>query len=362
MNATASPTTPTGRRAEPVPPVLAAMPKVELHLHLDCCVSFRTAARLVPGLSEREYRDEFIAPARCRSFAEWVTRVEPALALLQTVVGLRLVTADLFRQLAADGVVYAEVRFAPLLHTRGGLTPEEVVGTVEAATEEAIRETGVEARLILCTLRHFSAADSVRTAKLAAARGGSLVVGLDIAGDEANFPLEPHVAAFALATDLGIARTAHAGEGAGAQSVRETLDRLAPSRIGHGVRSIEDPALVARLARDGTHLEICPGSNEQTGVLATGAVHPIDRLYRTGVSVGISTDARAVVDTTLSEEYARVTRVHGWSIAELRRCNEAALAAAFLPDAVRHRIKPRLGSPLAEDELPPSRLPDDEHA
>lgn len=347
-----SPTTERHRRDTPVPDWITRLPKVELHLHLDCCLSFAAASRLAPGLSEGEYRERFVAPARCRDFAEWVTRVDPALDLLQTAEGLHVVTQDLFQQLRADNVVYAEIRFAPFLHTRDGLTADDGVRAVADAAREAMRATGVEARLILCTLRHFSPEESRRTAELAA-RGDELVVALDIAGDEARFPAAPHAEAFALAKDAGLALTAHAGEGAGAQSVREALDLLGPSRIGHGTRSAEDPALVERLASDRIHLESCPGSNVQIGVVPSLASHPIDRLAAAGVSIGISTDARTVADTTLSEEYAGLAAAFGWDEQAFRRHNGDALDAAFIPAELRERLRRQLDSPsLADDSKP----------
>lgn len=326
------------------------LPKVELHLHLDCCVRYPVAARLDPTLTEEGYRTRFVAPAKCRDFAEWVERVEPALDLMQTEAGLRLVTRDVFRQLREDNVVYAEVRFAPLLHTRAGLSPAAVVGIVEGEAADAVGETGVEARLILCTLRHFAPEQSLETVDLVERFRGTLVAGLDIAGDEIAYPLAPHVPAFRRAASRGIPYTAHAGEGAGAGSVRETLDRLAPTRIGHGVRGVEDPALVERLARDGVHLEVCPSSNVQIDVVATYADHPIDRLARAGVSVGVSTDARAIVDVTLGEEYAALERTFGWGAEAFRLCNEAALAVAFVPEDVRRRLMARLGVGSADSE------------
>ncbi len=188
-------------------------------------------------------------------------------ALMQTAEQLRLVTLDAFEQLRRDGVVYAELRFAPLFHTQRGLTPEQVVAAVDAAVAEGRTQTGVEVRLILCTLRHFTPEQALETAALAvrfAAMRDSAVVALDVAGDEANYPLAPSVPAFAYAADHGLALTAHAGEAAGPASVREVLAELRPTRLGHGVRSIEDPALVAQLARDRIHMEVCPTSNVQT--------------------------------------------------------------------------------------------------
>ena len=164
------------------------------------------------------------------------------------------------------------------------------------------------------------------------------MVALDIAGDEAGYPLDAHEAAFRHAEEHGLRRTAHAGEAAGPASVWETLRRLRPERIGHGARSIEDPALVDHLVETGIHLEVCPSSNVQLDLCDTYADHPIDRLYRSGVSLGVNTDGRAITDIDLEREYARLTDTFGWTDADLRRCNLAALDASFAPADLRARL------------------------
>src|SRR6266540_411886 len=169
------------------------------------------------------------------------------------------------------------------------------------------------------------------------------IAALDIAGDEAGYPLDAHEPAFRYAIEHGLPRTAHAGESAGPASVWETLRRLEPSRIGHGVRSIEDPALVAHLKERGTHLEVCPSSNVLTDVVDSYQDHPVDRLYRAGVRLGISTDVRTMVDTSLTGEYERLRASFGWDDEHFRRCNAAALAASFAPEEVKRRVAGRLG-------------------
>jgi adenosine deaminase len=317
---------------------MAGLPKIELHLHLDCAASHAAVARLRPEVTLEQYRADFVAPAKCTNLVDFLLRPPRIVALMQDRHGIEVIVDDLFGQLARDGVVYAEVRFAPYLHTDGGLAPVEVVEIVTAAVERAIAASGVEARLILCTLRHYDAATSLATAELVQRFAGSPVVALDIAGDEAGYPLDAHEAAFRYAEEHGLRRTAHAGEAAGPASVWETLRRLRPERIGHGARSIEDPALVDHLVQTGIHLEVCPSSNVQTDLCDTYADHPIDRLYRRGVSLGVNTDGRAITDIDLEREYARLTETFGWTDAHLRRCNRAALEAAFAPADLRARL------------------------
>ncbi len=328
------------------------LPKIELHLHLDCSLSFEVVSVLRPGITLEEFERDFIAPKKCKNLAEYLTCPPQAVQLMQSKRALRLVTLDLFQQLRRDNVIYAEVRFAPLLHVEGGLSPEEIVAAVDAATAEAVAETGIEAGIILCTLRHYSREQSLVTAKLVQQFRGRRVVALDLAGDEAGFPLDAHIPAFQYAIDHDLPRTSHAGEACGPESVWNTLRYLHPNRIGHGVRSTEDPALVEHLKRSHIHLEVCPTSNVQTNVTESYATHPVSELYAAGVSLGINTDARTVSNVSLSEEYAKLQQQFGWTKEHLLNCNLQALDAAFAKEAVKGILRERLVSEYQVSEYP----------
>ena len=321
--------------------------KVELHLHLDCSLSYAAVSRLAPEINRSQYDAEFIAPPQCASLADFLTRAPRGFQLMQTEDALRIVTEDVFEQLAADNVIYAELRFAPLLHTHQGLNPEVIVEAVDRAVEQCIRATGIEARLILCTLRHFNTEQSLQTAHLVHQFAGTRVAALDIAGDEAGFPIAPHIPAYRYAIEHGLHRTAHAGEARGADSVWETLEFFQPTRIGHGVRSIEDPTLIRHLRDSRIHLEVCPSSNVQTRTAPTYAEHCVDQLYRAGVSLGINTDARTITNVTLEQEYARLCEHFAWTDEQLTACNREALGAAFIDDDLRTRLLDRLVQPRA---------------
>ncbi|WP_263366861.1 adenosine deaminase [Edaphobacter bradus] len=323
---------------------MSHLPKVELHLHLDCSLSFEAVSRLDPSISRAEFETGFIAPRRCTSLADFLTRAPRGFRLMQSEAALELVTEDIFQQLAADGVIYAEIRFAPLLHLEKGLTPAAVVAAVDRATERCIAATGVEARLILCTLRHFTPEQSLLTAQLVRRFQGSRVVALDIAGDEAGFPIDAHIPAFRYALEHNLHRTAHAGEARGPDSVWETLRAFQPTRIGHGVRSIEDASLVEHLRRERIHLEVCPSSNVQTCASPSYEEHAVDQLFRAGVSLGINTDCRTITNITLEEEYAQLREHFQWTPDHLFTCNRNALNAAFVEDPERQRLLSRLAS------------------
>ena len=319
-----------------------SLPKIELHLHLDCSLSYEVASKIDPNLSKEDYQENFIAPPKCTDLADYLTRAIKGFELMQTKEQLHLVTLDLFKQLKADGVIYAEIRFAPLLHTKGGLSPQEVVETVIEASKEGTENYGVEARLILCTLRRFDEEQSLRTAQLVNEYKGSLVVGMDIAGDEAGYPIDAHQKAFDYALENGIKCTAHAGEACGAKSVWETINHFHPLRIGHGVRSIESEELLTFLKEKGLHLEVCPTSNIQVDVFDQIENHPIDTLYRKGLSISINTDARTISDTNLENEYQKLAATFGWKLAQFRYCNLEAIDHAFAPEALKEKIRQKL--------------------
>ncbi|MGH9680769.1 MAG: adenosine deaminase [Candidatus Acidiferrales bacterium] len=326
------------------------LPKIELHLHMDCSLSYSVVSRLDRSITRAQYEQEFIAPSRCTSLADFLTRAPRGFQLMQSEDALRLVVEDLFEQLARDGVVYAEIRYAPLLHTGRGLSPDAVVAALDRATEDCIRSTGIEARLILCTLRHFSAEQGLETARLVERFRGSRVAAIDLAGDEKGFAIGAHVPAFRHAIEHGLHRTAHAGEASGAQSVWETLHQFQPSRIGHGVRSAEDPSLLNHLRARRIHLEICPSSNVQTHAAASYAEHPVDSLYRSGVPLGISTDARTITNVTLSQEYRRLADQFGWGHREFLACNLEAVRAAFVEDSVKRALTQKLMDTYSKNE------------
>ena len=310
----------------------ASLPKVELHLHLDCSLSYEVVRQIAPAISYEDYREGFVAPPKCTDLADYISRAVKGVDLMQTEEHLRWVVLDLFEQLQKDHVIYAEIRFAPLLHTQQGLSPEAVVRIVNEATKDGIAQTGVEANLILCTLRHFSEAQSMETVALVDQFKGTHVVGFDIAADEAGFPIDNHLKAFEFARKHNLHVTAHAGEAKGPESVWETLRHFHPARIGHGVRSIEDPSLMAFLKQKCIHLEVCPTSNVQTNVVSNMEHHPADQIFKSGVSMSINTDARTISDVTLAAEYQTLENQFAWDKSHFLRCNLEAVRHAFLPE------------------------------
>ena len=321
---------------------IAQLPKVELHLHLDCSLSYDVVKKLDPTITPDAYSRQFIAPAVCTNLADYISRADRAVALMQTQEALRLVTLDVFGQLQKDHVIYAEIRFAPLKHLQKGLTPEQVVAAVDNAVNEGIKTTGIRVGIILCTLRHFSKEQSLETVALVEKFRKSHVVGFDIAGNEAGYPIKNHIAAFRYAHAHDIPCTAHAGEAAGSKSVWETLNNFHPTRIGHGVRSIEDPTLIRYLREENILLEVCPISNLQTNMYPDLAHHPVDKLRQLKVPVSISTDCRTISNTTLDQEYEKLENQFHWTRADFLATNLAAVDHAFTTDNVKTQLRQQL--------------------
>lgn len=318
---------------------VAGLPKVELHHHFDCSLSYEVVKKLDPTVSYEDYRRDFVAPAKCTDLADYITRSIKSVNLMQTEEQLRLVTLDVFRQLQRDHVVYAELRFAPFQHLQRGLTPQQVVRIVNDAVSEGMQETGIEGGVILCTLRHYSAEQSMETVKLAEQFKGTHIVGFDIAADEAGFPITNHVAAFQYAHQHGIPCTAHAGEAKGAASVWETLEHFKPSRIGHGVRSTEDDSLMNYLKKHDIHLEVCVTSNIQTAIYEQVQDHTVNKIFESGVSMSINTDARTISDVSLTSEYALLEKVFQWRRERFLQCNLEAIDHAFTNEATKEKIR-----------------------
>ncbi|QFT13037.1 adenosine deaminase [Vibrio sp. THAF190c] len=313
--------------------------KVELHVHLDTCLSYYFVRQLFPEMRMREFQETFIAPTQCEDLGDFLSKIAPMLDILQTKQAIERAVDDLFDQFQADNVVYAELRFAPLLHTRLGLTAEEVVETTLAAMHKAIKEYEIEAGLLLCTLRHFSEIESMETAKLVTRFQDDGVVGLDLAADEARFPLDNHLAAFAHVIEAGGNVIAHAGEAKGADSVTEVLDKLNVSRIGHGVRSIEQSEVIDRLKRDGILLEVCPSCNLVCNVFGSIEEHSVDKLKKAGVKISINTDARTIANTTLNQEYQLLHDVFEWQAEDFVQTNLDALDASFIATELKEVLK-----------------------
>jgi len=319
--------------------LVAEMPKAELHVHLDGALRVSTALRLARA-SRVEAPTTFAgmaaalaipaAPSDVMTEAALLARFAVPVSLMQDADALRLLTSELVEAKAADRVRYLEIKWAPLLHTAGGLPVEDVLDAVCGAAADAGRAHGVTVRLVVVAVRSHPVDENVRLAQAAASFRRRGVTGFDLAGSEADDP-DPIVqaAAFAAARDGGLRITLHAGDLPGSVSLVRRALELEPERIAHGVGAASDPDLCAELVRRGVTLDLCPTSNVQSGSVRSFATHPLAALWRSGVPVTISTDDPTISAVTLGEEYVAAVEVLGLTPAELWSINLHALDAAF---------------------------------
>ena len=326
--------------------LVRAMPKAELHLHLDGSLRVETAldlARTHAIDAPDTYagmRRVLVAPDQVTDQAELLLAFDLPIALLQDAEALERTAAELVEDKALDRVRYAEIRWAPLLHTEHGLTGRQAVEAVARGARTAATAHGIEVRLITTLMRiHPPESNLAFVRELESGGIPDGLVAVDLAGPEARAPdPEIHRPAIDLARAIGLHVTLHAGEWGGAPQVRRAL-ALRPERIAHGPLAIEDPDLVRQLVERGTWLDLCPTSNVQARIVPSFAEHPLRRLLHAGVRVTLSTDDRTVSDVSLSDEFERaVTRI-GVTLPELWAINLAAIDAAFCDDATRDRLR-----------------------
>jgi adenosine deaminase len=324
-----------GSIAPAVRRLVEAMPKAELHLHLDGSLRIDTALELARSRrieAPRTWSGMFgalVAPERCTDQAELLRAFDLPIALMQDAEALERITAELVEAKAADNVRYVEIRWGPLLHVRRGLSLDDGIAAVCRGAREAADRTGTTVRLICTALRSHDPVDNLRLAETAARFREEGVAGFDLAGPEAAFPdALVHRAAFDAARAEGLRITLHAGEWGGAEQVRRAL-ALDPERIAHGPGAVDDPGLCLELRERGVTLDLCPTSNVQAGIVESVEAHPLARLHRGGVPVTLSTDDLTVSDITLSEEYARAVERIGLTPPELWAIDRRALDVAF---------------------------------
>ncbi|WP_369257596.1 adenosine deaminase [Geodermatophilus amargosae] len=342
--------------AQLTPDSIRRAPKVLLHDHLDGGLRPQTVVELA---DEAGYRDLpagdaaklgtwFQEAADSGSLVRYLETFAHTVGVMQRPEAVRRVARECALDLAADGVVYAEVRMAPELLTAGGTPIEEAVeaildGFAAGSAEAAAAGTPVTVGALLCAMRQDDRWEEV--AGLVVRYRDAGVVGFDLAGPEIGFPPDRHPEAIALLDRAGAHRTIHAGEAAGIDSIRAALDGARAERLGHGIRIADEVPddgplgpVAQRVLDEGVPLEVAPSSNVQTGAYASLAAHPIARLHALGFTVTVNTDNRLMSGVSVTSEVADVAAVHGWGWDDVQTVTERALAAAFLDDVARTRL------------------------
>jgi adenosine deaminase len=319
-------------------------PKIELHLHIEGGAPPEFIRQLASekGVSLEGVFAEDGAYA-FRDFGHFLQVYEAATSVLRTPEDYLRLTRAVLAESAGHGVIYTEMFLSPdFCGGRDLAAWREYLAAIGEGAAQAEREHGIIMRGIVTPIRHFGPDKAKETALCAAETAGDFITGFGIGGDERAGKPRDFAWAFDCAREAGLRLTAHAGEWEGPDSVRAALDDLRVERIGHGVRAIEDPGLVERLARDGVVLEVCPGSNVALGLYPRLEDHPIARLREAGVKVTVSTDDPPFFRTTMTQEYDDLARAFGWGAEDFAEINRVAAQAAFCDEAIRDAIVKRL--------------------
>jgi aminodeoxyfutalosine deaminase len=315
-------------------PPTAPEPKIELHVHLEGTVRSDTL-RAIAERNDYALPDDLESLYRFRDFAHFIEVWILTTNALRTEADFRQVVVDYAEEAATHGAVYLEGIFSPAERVARGVGWDEIFSGYCDGAEEARERHGVEVRLTPDIYRGATAEQAEQVVRYSAKYRDRGIVAVGLGGLEAEFPPEPYAPAFALARSLGLASVPHAGEAAGASSVRGALEGLGADRIRHGVRAVEDAGLVAELADRGTVLDVCPLSNLRTGVVRSLEEHPLPRLVAAGVPCSISTDDPAMFDTDLTRDYEAAATLG----VSPRAAFAAGVAGALCDEDTRARLR-----------------------
>ena len=316
---------------------LRRLPKAELHCHLDGSLRPQTLIELgreygvpLPTESADELRD-YMLVNDAETLEDYLARFEVTISVLQTAEAIERVAYELGEDAAKDGVRYLEVRNAPILNSRRKLSAAEALDAQLRGLARAEEDYGIVARSIVIALRQLSPMVSLELARLAVAYRDKGVVAFDLAGSELGHPASAHSLAFAYARENNLAVTVHAGEGDGAESVRQAVHTCCANRLGHATRLIEDPALTQYVNDRRIGLEICLTSNVHTGAAASYEEHPLRKYFDRGMNVSLNTDNRLMSGTTLTDEYLYAAKYLDFTFDELCTLSLNGFESAFLP-------------------------------
>jgi adenosine deaminase len=315
-------------------------PKLELHLHLEGAAP----PKFIAGLAKEKHIDiggifDAHGNYKYKDFWDFLKVYEAATSVLTSAEDYHRLTLAVLEESAKSGVVYCETFLSPDFCGGRDLGAwAEYLAAIREAGDQGEAQMGITLRGIVTCIRHFGPEKARETALCAAHTAGDWIVGFGIAGDEKVGKPKDYRWSFDCAREAGLQLTAHAGEWGGPDSVRDVLKDLGVARIGHGVRAIEDLALVDELAERGTVLEVCPGSNVALGLYPSFRKHPIGQLYDRGVKVTVSTDDPPFFHTTMTREFEMLNQAFDWDDGVFDTLNRTALDAAFCTEETKTRI------------------------
>lgn len=316
------------------------IPKIVLHLHLDGSVDINDAYEWTKedgmNYTKKELLRELQVDENVKNLNDYLEKFNLPCKLLQTCRRLEITSYHLFKKLAKLNVIYAEVRFAPNKHLDNNLNFDDVVISVINGMNKANAEVGIMGGIILSLMRGDKKEDNLAVIDIASKYLGKGVVAVDLAGAEAIYPTRDYLDLFKYAKYKKIPFTIHAGEAAGIESIKEALE-TGTKRIGHGIRVIENKDIEKKLIDDSVLLEICVTSNYQTEAIK--GPHPIEKLYRDGVKINISTDNDTVSNIDINKEYEKILDETNLEIDDLIECNKDSIEYIFANKEVKNKLR-----------------------
>ena len=321
---------------------LVALPKVELHCHLDGSLSRNFIEK---RLGRKVSQEELSVSDDCRSLNEYLEKFDLPGQCLMDEEGLREAGYDVLRSMHQENVCYAEVRFAPLLSETSDMDCRKVIEAVIAGMNKGKQDFGVEYGIITCAMRHHSAEENLRMLQITREYLGDGVCAADLAGAEALYPMSEFMDVFETVKKLGMPFTLHAGECGNVQNIIDSVEAGA-GRIGHGIAMRGHRELQSELAKQGIGIEMCPISNLQTKAVQSTAEYPLREFLDAGLKVSINTDNRTVSNTSLAKELEFVQKTYGVSDEEVRKMMQNAVETAFARDDVKERLQKKMDMKL----------------
>ena len=321
---------------------LVALPKVELHCHLDGSLSRNFIEK---RFGRKVSQEELSVSDDCRSLNEYLEKFDLPGQCLMDEEGLREAGYDVLRSMHQENVCYAEVRFAPLLSETSDMDCRKVIEAVIAGMNKGKQDFGVEYGIITCAMRHHNAEENLRMLQIAREYLGDGVCAADLAGAEALYPMSEFMDVFETVKNLGMPFTLHAGECGNVQNIIDSVEAGA-GRIGHGIAMRGHRELQSELAKQGIGIEMCPISNLQTKAVQSTAEYPLREFLDAGLKVSINTDNRTVSNTSLAKELEFVQKTYGVSDEEIRKMMQNAVETAFARDDVKERLQKKMDMKL----------------
>lgn len=308
--------------------------KIELHLHLDGSVSVNTISKITKENIE-DLENKMIANEKCQNLSEYLTKFDIPIDCMQTKENLILVAEELTKYLQSQNVIYAEIRFAPMFHTKKGLSYEEVVDSV---LEGLNKNNKVKTNLILCMMRGMPKKENLKTIDIAYKYLNKGVCGIDLAGAEDKYSLSNYNDLFKIISEKNIPFTIHAGENGNYEEVDLAI-KYGAKRIGHGIHAFESEQTQNKLKDKQILLEVCPTSNIQTNCIEEYKKHPIYSFYKSGINICINTDNKTISNITLNDEYIKLHNNFNFTIEDFIQMNINAINNSFLSEEEKQKLK-----------------------